>query len=82
MCKSSQNELEVLLGVATEAVMTAGVILQDLWGKLEEIQEKGRPGDLLTEADKTAEAGRHPDRYRALWRDLCFLHVPVDAAHG
>ncbi|BBA80134.1 inositol monophophatase [cyanobacterium endosymbiont of Rhopalodia gibberula] len=56
MHKPSQNELETLLEIATEAVMTAGVILQDLWGKLERIEEKGRPGDLVTEADKTAEA--------------------------
>jgi myo-inositol-1(or 4)-monophosphatase len=56
MYKPSQNELEILLEVATETVMTAGVILQDLWGKLEKIEEKGRPGDLVTEADKTAEA--------------------------
>ncbi|ACK64629.1 Inositol-phosphate phosphatase [Rippkaea orientalis PCC 8801] len=55
MQKISQNELEIFLDIATEAVMTAGVILQNLWGQLEKIQEKGRPGDLVTEADKKAE---------------------------
>lgn len=50
-----KNELEIFLDVATEAVMTAGVILQDLVGQLEKIEEKGRPGDLVTEADKKAE---------------------------
>ena len=56
MHRPSQNELEILLEVATETVMTAGVVLQDLWGKLEKIEEKGRPGDLVTEADQAAEA--------------------------
>ena len=56
MQKPVQNELEILLDVATEAVMTAGIILQKLWGKLKKIEEKGRPGDLVTEADKTAES--------------------------
>ncbi|WP_267384147.1 inositol monophosphatase family protein [Cyanobacterium sp. uoEpiScrs1] len=56
MHKQVQHELEILLEVATEAVMTAGVVLQDLWGKLETIEEKDRSGDLVTEADKTAEA--------------------------
>ncbi|HAC63891.1 MAG TPA: inositol monophosphatase [Cyanothece sp. UBA12306] len=55
MQQPSQNELEIFLDIATEAVMTAGVILEDLWGQLEKIEEKGRPGDLVTEADKKAE---------------------------
>lgn len=55
MQQPSRNELEIFLDVATEAVMTSGVILQDLWGQLEKIEEKGRPGDLVTEADKKAE---------------------------
>lgn len=49
------NEREIFLDIATEAVMSAGVILQDLLGQLEKIEEKGRPGDLVTEADKKAE---------------------------
>ncbi len=52
----NKKELETFLDVATEAVMTAGVILEDLVGQLEKIEEKGRPGDLVTEADKKAEA--------------------------
>ncbi len=52
----NQKELETFLDVATEAVMTAGIILENLVGQLEKIEEKGRPGDLVTEADKKAEA--------------------------
>lgn len=51
----NKNELETFLDVATEAAMTAGIILEDLVGQLEKIEEKGRPGDLVTEADKKAE---------------------------
>jgi myo-inositol-1(or 4)-monophosphatase len=51
----SAHELQILLDVATEAALAAGVVLQDFWGKLESIQEKGRPGDLVTEADQAAE---------------------------
>lgn len=56
----SKKELQILLDVATEAALTAGAILQDYRGKLAtletSIEEKGRPGDLVTIADKTAEA--------------------------
>ena len=52
----SPKELNILLDVATEAALTAGTILQDYRGKLTSIEEKGRPGDLVTIADKTAEA--------------------------
>lgn len=48
--------LAILLDVATEAAQAGGAILQSYWGKLENIREKGRPGDLLTEADQAAEA--------------------------
>lgn len=51
----SSNQLEIFLDIATEAALSAGAILQTHWGKLEDIQEKGRPGDLVTEADKAAE---------------------------
>jgi len=51
----SLHELQNLLDIATEASLAAGAVLQAYWGKLEEIQEKGRPGDLVTEADKAAE---------------------------
>jgi myo-inositol-1(or 4)-monophosphatase len=36
--------------------MAAGAILQAYWGNLEAVEEKGRPGDLVTIADKEAEA--------------------------
>jgi myo-inositol-1(or 4)-monophosphatase len=49
------QNLQVLLDIATEAALSAGAVLQTYWGKLEDIQEKGRPGDLVTEADKAAE---------------------------
>ncbi|XGV98885.1 MAG: inositol monophosphatase family protein [Leptolyngbya sp. BL-A-14] len=50
------SQLQIFLDVATEAVLAAGTVLQDYWGNLESIEEKGRPGDLVTEADKAAEA--------------------------
>jgi myo-inositol-1(or 4)-monophosphatase len=55
MGQLTRDRLQVYLDVATEAVMSAGVILQNCWGKLETIEEKGRAGDLVTEADKKAE---------------------------
>jgi len=48
--------LQNWLDVATEAVLAAGVVLEDLWGNLTDIQEKGQSGNLVTEADQTAEA--------------------------
>lgn len=48
--------LQRFLDIATEAALAAGAILQQYWGKLNQIEEKGRPGDLVTEADKAAEA--------------------------
>lgn len=48
--------LQNWLDVATEAVLAAGAILEDLWGNLETIQEKGLAGDLVTEADRKAES--------------------------
>lgn len=55
MGQLESDRLQIYLDVATEAVMSAGVILQDCWGKLETIEEKGRAGDLVTEADTKAE---------------------------
>lgn len=49
-------ELQSFLDIATEAALAGGAVLQSYWGKLESIEEKGRPGDLLTEADKASEA--------------------------
>ena len=50
------NELKEYLEIAIDAAQAAGEILQGYWGKLHKIQEKGRPGDLVTEADKASEA--------------------------
>ncbi len=49
-------QLSTYLDVATEAALAAGLVLQACWGKLKSVEEKGRPGDLVTEADKLAEA--------------------------
>jgi myo-inositol-1(or 4)-monophosphatase len=49
-------QLSTYLDVATEAALAAGKVLQACWGKLESITEKGRPGDLVTEADRLAES--------------------------
>ena len=51
-----QQNLQNFLEVATESVLAAGAVLEDLYGKLKAIAEKGRPGDLVTEADKKAES--------------------------
>jgi myo-inositol-1(or 4)-monophosphatase len=52
---SSSDRLSLFLDVATEAALSGGAVLQSFLGKLEQIEEKGRPGDLVTEADKAAE---------------------------
>jgi myo-inositol-1(or 4)-monophosphatase len=65
MTAASSQELQTWLDIATEAALAAGAVLQQHWGNLTQIQEKGRSGDLVTEADKAAEAavmavmGRH-----------------------
>ena len=51
----SSIDLQRFLDVATEAASAGGAILQHYWGNLSNIQSKGRPGDLVTEADKAAE---------------------------
>jgi myo-inositol-1(or 4)-monophosphatase len=51
-----QQNLQNFLEVATESVLAAGAVLEDLYGNLKAIAEKGRPGDLVTEADKKAES--------------------------
>jgi myo-inositol-1(or 4)-monophosphatase len=56
MTQITAEQLQIFLDVATESVLAAGAILKERWGKLNHIQEKGRPGDLVTEADKLAEA--------------------------
>lgn len=52
----SPEELQTFLDVATEAALAAGAILEAYWGNLDTVEEKGRPGDLVTVADKEAEA--------------------------
>jgi len=49
-----EPSLQAYLDIATEAALAGGAVLQQFWGKLENIQEK-RPGDLVTEADQAAE---------------------------
>ncbi|WP_353930416.1 inositol monophosphatase family protein [Okeanomitos corallinicola TIOX110] len=50
------TNLQTFLDIATEAALAAGVILQDYLGKVEDATtEKGRPGDLVTAADKASE---------------------------
>jgi myo-inositol-1(or 4)-monophosphatase len=56
MSQHSPRELQIFLDIATEAAMAAGAILKNYLGKLEAVEEKGRPGDLVTAADKDAEA--------------------------
>ncbi|MEM0981930.1 MAG: inositol monophosphatase family protein [Cyanobacteria bacterium P01_H01_bin.58] len=56
MTALTEPELQRYLEIATEAALTGGAILQRYWGKLESIEEKGRSGDLVTEADKASEA--------------------------
>jgi len=55
MSHNSPDQLQIFLDIATEAALAGGAVLQQYWGKLEAVQEKGRPGDLVTEADKYAE---------------------------
>jgi myo-inositol-1(or 4)-monophosphatase len=56
MLQHSPEQLQIFLDIATEAAMAAGAILRAYWGNLEAVEEKGRPGDLVTVADKDAEA--------------------------
>lgn len=49
-------DLQRFLDVATEAALAGGAVLKHYWGNLSSIEEKGRSGDLVTEADKAAEA--------------------------
>lgn len=49
------TDLRIFLDIATEAACSAGVILQDNWGKNIVVEEKGRAGDLVTQVDQQAE---------------------------
>lgn len=59
------TDLQTWLDIATEAALAGGAVHDRYRGRLASIQNKGRPGDLVTEADKEAEAavlavlGRH-----------------------
>ncbi len=50
------DQLQILLDIATEAALSAGAILQSYWGKIQEVEDKGRPDNFVTVADKAAEA--------------------------
>ncbi len=49
-------ELQTFLDIATEAARAGGAVLERYWGNLDSVEEKGRSGDLVTVADKEAEA--------------------------
>ncbi|MFZ0407994.1 MAG: inositol monophosphatase family protein [Cyanobium sp.] len=52
----SPAELIDLAAVARRAAEAGGALLREHYGQLERIREKGRAGDLVTEADEAAEA--------------------------
>ena len=52
----AQKSLKTWLEIATEAALSAGVVLEDCYGQLTQIQEKGQADNLVTEADQRAEA--------------------------
>lgn len=52
---TNNPQLQIFLDIATEAAMAGGAVLQQHWGKLERVEEKERPGDLVTEVDRAAE---------------------------
>jgi myo-inositol-1(or 4)-monophosphatase len=56
MSRPTSEDLQIFLEIATEAALAAGAVLQGYWGNLDAIAEKGRPGDLVTVADKASEA--------------------------
>ncbi|MEL6221018.1 MAG: inositol monophosphatase family protein [Cyanobacteria bacterium J06626_14] len=52
----SDQQLLTFLDIATEAALAAGAVLRDYVGNIDDkIYQKGRPGDLVTAADKDAE---------------------------
>ena len=51
----SETELIDLSAVARQAAEAGGAVLRKHYGQLERIREKGRAGDLVTEADEAAE---------------------------
>ncbi|NMF83999.1 inositol monophosphatase family protein [Nodosilinea sp. P-1105] len=69
----TSTDLQTWLDIATEAALAGGVILEHYWGNLTSIQEKGRSGDLVTEADQAAEAAVMAVMLRHLPQDHGFL---------
>ncbi|AFZ30772.1 Inositol-phosphate phosphatase [Gloeocapsa sp. PCC 7428] len=53
---TSTSQLQIYLDIATEAALAAGAVVQSYYGALDGVVEKGRPGDLVTQADKASEA--------------------------
>ena len=54
---TSPEQLQLLLDIASEAALDGGTVLSSYWGKLAgQVEEKGRSGDLVTVADRNAEA--------------------------
>jgi myo-inositol-1(or 4)-monophosphatase len=51
----SQQDLQRWLDSATEAALAGGAVLRHYWGNLSRVREKGRSGDLVTEADQASE---------------------------
>ncbi len=56
MTEPTREQLQRFLDVAILAAQAAGTVLQSYWGNLEQVKEKGRSGDLVTEADQASEA--------------------------
>ena len=86
-------ELQRLVAVAREAASAGANQLMQHFGHLERIREKGRAGDLVTEADEAAEAAvlavlhRHTPEFGVLaeesgWKegqsDLAWCVDPLD----
>lgn len=65
------SEFKQFLEIATEAALAGGAVLEQFWGNLTQIEEKGRSGDLVTEADKAAETAV---------LDVLQRHLPADHA--
>ncbi len=55
MSDPTPQDLQRFLDIATEAALAGGAVLESFQGQLKSIEEKGRPGDLVTEADKASE---------------------------
>lgn len=49
------TDRQIYLDIATEAALNAGAILNQYYGNLQQVREKDRPGDLVTEADTASE---------------------------